>query len=400
LRTGFAVSLLLAAAGWLFADASEHTPQLLLTPQRAKRLKRDRVRQTTRWQNFEARVQSVPDSPERGFELALYYAASQDEARGKEAIAWALAHSCDRRQVSLILDWCGALVSQQDRDKLKAASCPAKADRDAKAFRDEAFSKLVNGEDIAPLVEESKKSLIPRLAAGAFQDAAELYAACEFFSVARTATQTDLREEDRQFFSQLPAELLLGMKAGDIEHPDSTTHLAALALIGLDPNLASAQFLQGWAISDRQTIREGPGVAYEMLWADPYLPGVGYQNLDPWVYDQHGRLFARASWEADSCHIRITTHGVEEENCPPNWRDTVSNFGKVTLIPATGQCFELPRLKPDQSALIWRLKPGETLNYGTSKKVHLTAVADAVGMWRPGSNIEGKVCPAQRSAPR
>ena len=395
LRKGLAVSLLLAAAGWLLADPLDHTPQLLLTPQRWKRLKRDRVRQTTRWQNFEARVQAGADSPERGFELALYYAATQDEARGKEAIAWALAHPCDRRQVSLVLDWCGALVRQEDRDKLKAAACPAKADRDAKSFRDEAFSKLANGEDIAPLVEESKKSLVPRLADGAFQDAAELYAACEFFSVARTATQTDLREEDRQFFSQLPAELLLALKAGELDHPDSTVHLAALALIGLDANLASSQFLQGWAISDRQTIREGPGVAYEMLWADPYLPGVGYQNLDPWVYDTHGRLFARASWETDSCHIRVTTHGVEEENCPRGWRDTTSMFGKLTLIPATQQCFELPKLKPDQTALLWRLKPDQTLNYRNGKKLRLSAQADAAGMWRPGSNIEGKVCPAE-----
>jgi hypothetical protein len=396
LRKGLAVSLLVAVAGWLFADPSDHTPQLLLTPQRTKRLKRDRERQTTRWQNFEARVKTVPDSPERGFELALYYAATEDEARGKEAIAWALAHPCDRRQVALVLDWCGGLVSEEDRGKLKAASCPTQRDLDAKAFRDEAFSRLANGEDIAPLVEASKKSLIPRLAGGAFQDAAELYAACEFFSVARTATRTDLREEDRQFFSELPAEVLLALKPGELERPAKMVHLAALALIGLDPNLAGSQYLQGWAISDRQTIREGPGVAYEMLWADPYLPGVGYQNLDPWAYDAHGRLFARASWETNSCHIRITTQGVEEENCPPRWRDTPSAFGSLTLLPATERCVEMPRLKPDESVVIWRLKPGQTLNFGTGKKQRLTGEADAAGMWRPASNVEGKICAATR----
>lgn len=384
----------MAAAGWLLADSSAQPPQLLLTAQRAKRLKRDRERQTIRWQAFEARVQTAADSPERGFELALYYAATQDEARGKEAVAWALAHSCDRRQVSLVLDWCSAVVSQEDRDKLKAAACPVHSPRDAKAFRDEAFSKLVNGEDIAPLIEESKKSLIPALTGGGFQDAAELYAACEFFSVARTAAQTDLREEDREFFSQLPAELLLGLKPGQLDRPDPMVHLASLALIGLDPNLASSQFLQGWAISGRQTIREGPGVAYEMLWADPYLPGVGYQNLDPWVYDPHGRLFARTSWETDSCYIRITAQGVEEENCPPRWRDAPARFGKLTLIPATEQCIELPRLK-EESSIIWRLKPGQKLNFGTGKKQRLTGEADAAGMWRSGSNVEGKVCQAR-----
>src|SRR5207244_2745719 len=101
----------------------------------------------------------------------------------------------------------------------------------------------------------------------------------------------DLREEDRAFFSQMPVELLLGMKSSDLEHPGWMAHAATLALIGLDPNLASSQFLQGWAISDRQMVREGPGVAYEFLWADPYLPGVVYQNSDAWSYDPHGRLF-------------------------------------------------------------------------------------------------------------
>lgn len=395
MRQGFALFLLAAAAGWLFADSFAESPQLLLTAQRARRLKRDRERQTPRWQALEARVQNALDSPERGFELALYYAATQDEARGKEAIAWALAHSCDRRQVALVLDWCSRLVSQEDRGKLKAAACPANPVRDAKAFRDEAFSKLVNGEDISPLVEESKKSLIPRLVGGGFQDAAELYAACEFFSVARTATRVDLREEDRQFFSQLPAELLLGLKPGQLDHPDASVHLASLALIGLDPNLASSQFLQGWAISGRQTIREGPGVAYEMLWADPYLPGVGYQNLDPWVYDSHGRLFARSDWEANSCYIRITTQGVEEENCPPHWRDSPAQFGKLTLIPVTDQCVELPRLKPDGSAVLWRLKPGQKLSFGTDKKQRLSGQADSAGLWLAGSNVQGKICQAR-----
>jgi len=395
LRQGFALFLLVAAAGWLFADSSAEFPQLLLTAQRARRLKRDRDRQTPRWQALQARVQTAPDSPERGFELALYYAATQDEARGKEAIAWALAHPCNRRQVALVLDWCSGLVSEEDRGKLKAAKCAANPVRDAKALRDEAFSKLVNGEDISPLVEESKKSLIPGLAAGGFQDATELYAACEFFSVARTAARVDLREEDRQFFSQLPAELLLGLKPGQLDRPDASVHLASLALIGLDPNLASSQYLQGWAISGRQTIREGPGVAYEMLWADPYLPGVGYQNLDPWVYDSHGRLFARSDWETNSCYIRITTQGVEEENCPPHWRDSPVQFGKLTLVPVADQCVELPRLKPDGSAILWKLKPGQKLSFGTDKKQRLSGEADSAGLWLAGSNVQGKVCLAR-----
>ena len=54
-----------------------------------------------------------------------------------------------------------------------------------------------------------------------------------------------------------------------------------------------------------------------------------------------------------------------------------------------------PRLK-EESAILWRLKPGQSLNFGTGKKQRLSGAADAAGMWRAGSNIEGKVCQAER----
>ena len=75
------------------------TPKLLLTPQRLRRLQRDRERQTVRWLNFENRVESVPESPERGFELALYYAVTHDEKQGREAVQWALTLSAQQTQV-------------------------------------------------------------------------------------------------------------------------------------------------------------------------------------------------------------------------------------------------------------------------------------------------------------
>jgi hypothetical protein len=85
----------------------------LLTAQRLKRLKRDQERQTPRWLNFEERVKNVPDSPERGFELALYYAVTGDKERAQEAIKWAKAHRSECRQVALILDWCRDVLSTE-----------------------------------------------------------------------------------------------------------------------------------------------------------------------------------------------------------------------------------------------------------------------------------------------
>src|SRR5581483_11602842 len=99
--------------------------------------------------------QSVPDSPERGFELALYYAVTRDEARGREAIQWALAHRCEKRQVALVLDWCGSLANPDERAKLAEKSTMtdcAQAGMAGTAFipsmRDKLFLQIAAGEDV------------------------------------------------------------------------------------------------------------------------------------------------------------------------------------------------------------------------------------------------------------
>jgi hypothetical protein len=383
-----AILLALAAVRpTLAAEPSGHTPQLLLSAQRLRRLKRDRDRQTVRWVNFENRVKTVPDSPERGFELALYYAVTGDEARGKEAVAWARAHPCESRQAALVADWVGDLVSE--------AKCSAKSPAGGIGIRDATFSKIATGGDIASDIEGSKKSFVSWLVGGGFQDSVELYAACEYLMAARATQHIDLREEAAQFFSQLPIEFLLALDPGKLEHPDWMTRIAALALVALDPNLASSQYLQGWALEDRQTIREGPGVAYEFLWADPYLPGVGYQNMDTWVYDPVGRLFARSNWEANSCYIEISASGVQEKNCPLGWRDKPTAFGRLTLIPMAPPCVQLPRLANNEAAIVWKLAPQQKVNFWQGKQRELSA-ADSLGLWRASANVEGKVCLANR----
>ncbi len=118
-NTGLRALLIALWAGFLLnssafpQDSAGDTPKLLLTAQRLRRLERDRERQTVRWVNFENRVNTVPDSPERGFELALYYAVTHDEKRGREAVDWALAQKYGSRQVALILDWCRELISPE-----------------------------------------------------------------------------------------------------------------------------------------------------------------------------------------------------------------------------------------------------------------------------------------------
>lgn len=395
MRLGIFLVLSIATLnGVTFAQHSEHSPQLLLTPQRLKRLKRDHDRQTPRWINFEERVKNVPDSPERGFELALYYAVTGDEARGREAVNWAQRPGSEPRQVGLILDWCRDLISDEERRIL--AKCVIFITPNLPPFvpQNGCLFKEIAGGSSAPMFSDPKiwKTQIDWLVGGGFQQTESLYAAIETIMVLRTTQHIDLREDFRQFFNSLPIQFLLSLKPDQAEHPDWLTHIAALALVNLDPNSDSSQFLQGWAIEDRQMVREGPGVAYELLWADPYLPGVGYQNLDPWWYDEaSGRLLARTNWEPDACWIQITTKGVEQQSCPANWQTQTVNFGRLQLTPVTQNCVEVQRAASNSTTFLWKLKPNQKLKY-TEEKKSMTVEADGAGLWRVPVNIEGKVC--------
>ena len=371
------------------ADIS-HSPKLLLSPQRLRRLQRDRERQTERWLNFENRVNSVPDSPERGFELALYYAVTQDKDRGSQAVSWALAHPCEQRQVALVLDWAADQVSDIQRKQLQKAACNS-AHGGAIASRDALFMQVAGDEDVDELVDRTSKPLLAELQSGNWQNGADLYAAFEYLHVVRSVERTDLRLSCPQFFLSLPAALLLSLKPEQISHPDWHIHIAALALVALDTNLTASQFLQGWALETQQTLREGEGVAYEFLWADPYLPGVGFQNLDPWSYDGEGNLFARSDWSPDACWIHVSKSAVEEQHCSPGWQQQPAVFGHLTLFPMTETCVQIPHRKIDETVVIWRLQPGQTVHY-TLNNIPASVQADAAGMWKVPNNAESKVC--------
>jgi hypothetical protein len=372
------LAVLLALISTLTADeAPPPSPHLLLSTKLLRRLKRDRERQTVRWAALENRIKTVPDSPERGFELALYYAVTGDDARGKEAIEWATSHACERRQRALIQDWVGAIPP---------ASCAAPA-----SMRDQAFEKIAVGGDAAVIAEITRRQLVPRFAASGITSSADLYAIVELLSVLRAASGDDIRLAASQFFRNLPEEFLLSLKPEQVERPDWMTHVAALALVSLDPNLESSQFLQGWAMEDRQTLREGPGVAYELLWADPYLPGIAYQNLDPWLYEEErGRLFARSGWTLEACWINISPAGLKAMNCPAGWQARPAQFGSMTLAPMISKCLDVQHQEIRQNLIVWKLEPGQGVVYRDKKDVD--SRADSSGMWHPGVNVEGKVC--------
>jgi hypothetical protein len=387
--------------GWAATQEDEHTPQLLLTPKLLRRLQRDRERQTVRWIDFETRVRTVPDSPERGFELALYYAVSRDEQRGKEAVSWALAHKAETRQVALVLDWVGDLISPDQQRELKQAPLMSVATGPAPSpvlfLRDALFRAIVKGDTSEPALDASNQKLLKALTTSRATDPVALYAGIEYLMAIKNLEHIDLRRSDPQFFSLLPKEFLLSLKPEQVEHPDWMAHVAALALVTLDPNLENSQFLQGWAMEDREMLRGGPGAAYEFLWADPYLPGVAYQNMDPWIYDTLAQLFARVSWDVDSCWIAVAPGRLDQQNCSANQLGSSqqARYGTLTLISMTTPCVDLLPRKNNESIILWKLKPGTELAFEQNDK-HLVGRVDRGGMWPVPNEVSGKVCIAKQ----
>ena len=328
----------------------------------------------------------MPDSPERGFELALYFAVTGEQARAEEAEQWAKSHPCEVRQIALIKEMLdNAAVSPEGCRSPQPGS--ANAGPIAK-MRDSLFARLADSKD----PETPPAQFLKALGETQPNNGAELYAAVEYVTALRNSQGTDVRQEATQFFNSLPVQFLLSLKPAQVDHPDWQTHIAALALIGLDPNSDSSQFLQGWAIEDRQMIHDGPGVAYELLWADPYLPGVGYQNLDPWFYDEaNARLLARTDWSTAACSIKISEAGVDSFQCPTGWQSKTVDFGHLKLIPVTEPCFQVSQRPNNASSFLWKLPPNNRLKITEGGKT-LIVQADRAGLWRVPSNIVGKVC--------
>jgi hypothetical protein len=404
-----------ASLGLTPLAAQKAPPKLLLSASHLRRLERDHERQTERWTNLEQRVAATADSPERGFELALIYAVTHEEATAAEAIRWAAAHPRDYRQVALIADWCGDRLSSEQRTAIlgpawEPASKALAELSEPSRYRDVLFLNIVRNGVPPPDLQSWWDRTIAKpndRRRAWLSKPEELYALAEIIIAARESTRIDLRSNDSRQFEILPTQFLLSLHPAQAEAPGWQTRAAALALVDMDPNLTSSQYLQGWAMEDTRVIRSGPGVAYEYLWANPYLPGVSYYNLDPWSYDPDaGVLYARSSWDKDSCWIRLDATGVAEENCPAGWREHPFEAGHLSLIPFAGGCLDVPRPSevgsgaPAKTLILWGLSPGARFTYRLANQT-ISRTADGSGLFLVPINGEDRICPAgARERPR
>src|SRR4051812_22725202 len=83
--------LVSAASGQPTEEYKAYTepPRLLLRAQRLRLLKRERERQSMRWEQFQTLMAGHAQMPEPGFASALYYTITGEPAAAHQAIAWA-----------------------------------------------------------------------------------------------------------------------------------------------------------------------------------------------------------------------------------------------------------------------------------------------------------------------
>jgi hypothetical protein len=319
-------------------------PRLLLTPQRLRLLQRERERHSPRWEQFDALISGGAPMAEPGFAWALYYQVTRQANAARQAIDWALKDVAEPnasvlRQLALVFDWCGPILTPAESDRLAAKiqtvlAKPAVTSindvrgQNARVFAAIALADRMPDQGNAVLSEIVQNwwraEVVPQLAAGrAVLPREQRYALYEMLHVLRDNIKVDLRESAAGYFKDLPLAHMTGhypapftgaeneflvpvyLHDGDPDPADAAmSRAAALAMVAYDTNEPDSQLLQGWLIRDRFIMRGSLGSVYEFLWANPYQPGLNYDHA-PLVFHEPytGEVFARTSWDEDATWI-------------------------------------------------------------------------------------------------
>jgi len=308
-------------------------PRLLLNAKRLRLLRREKERQSLRWEQFQLLMSGGATMPEPGFANALYSQVTQTPDPCRAAVKWAQSpDATDLRQVALVADWCPPAQSGAQSAALAARLVAAMGRTPVSIAdaRDVAFAAIAAAEAkpdasakaLQAIVEKWwRGGLMPKLKAGGLMlNRRDVYPMLELMHVIRDNLNIEMRDDAPAFFKELPSVQLLSYyptpypaaeneyripfftNDGDPDLVDAQLSRAAdLAMIAYDTNQLEHQFLQGWVLQDRFLMRGALGIVYEFLWANPYQPGLSYHHMPNLFHDKRtGRLFVRCSWEEEA----------------------------------------------------------------------------------------------------
>jgi hypothetical protein len=352
MRNSLCGAALLPAARLLAQTAPDgfkvytEAPRLFLRPARLRLLRRERERRSLRWEQFETLWNGRVEFPEFGWSAALRYQIAQDNAAGAQAVSWGVAKATAPgaisenvvRQLALIADWCAPLMQAADKtavharlERYAAAPIPAAGLTLADA-RTRALAAVAISED-RPAVSEKAlrdlyqgfwmKTFIPGLlSARVHVPNPDANALIELMHAFRDNLDFDLRENFAKWYKdygpihilahypepfpaseneyRIPADPQLDQHGPDIAKA-TLSRAAELAMVAYDANAAETQLLQGFLMNDRFLMRGALGIAYELMWADPYQPGLSYYHVPLVAHDSiGGELYVRSTWEDDA----------------------------------------------------------------------------------------------------
>ncbi len=324
--------ILLAAVPTLSTAAEEdykvytESPRIFLNAKRLRLLRREKERQSIRWQQFDTLMAGKATMPEPGFSLALYSQVTQNAEPCQRAQA--ALPALDLRQAALVADWCGvtpALVAKLQ----PALTAPLTS---VTAARDRALAAIAltdqPGQPTAKALQELvekwwRGTIAPKLNQGGSVPRPETYALFELLHVLRDNLNLDLRDDAGTYFKELPLFQILSYYPSPFPSPENDfrvpfftsdgepdlaqaalSRAAELAMVAYDGNLLENQFIQGWVLQDQFLMRGAYGIVYEFLWANPYQPGLSFHHLPNLYHDKRsGRLFVRSSWDDDASYF-------------------------------------------------------------------------------------------------
>ncbi len=323
-------------------------PRLFLRSQKLKLLRRERVRESLRWQQFDRVVSSTIDLPEPAFANALYFRVTDDGKAADRAIAAALQPNSDVRQIALVYDWCYDQLKPSDRSRLRERLERAAGDRTAGRgiadLRSQALAAIAIATADDPSSEAALRfvvhdqfaeTILPAVKSGALvlsgQDIEPLF---ELLHAVRDNLRIDLRETAGGYFKTLPLFSVLSYYPAPWPAADNEFHIpfspkagepdlrvaalsraAEMMMVALDSNAPESQVVQGWLTDDRFLMRGPFGIPYEFLWANPYQPGLSYYHVPLAMHDELlGQFAVRSSWDDDARWAGLIEGVMEEFN--------------------------------------------------------------------------------------
>ncbi len=305
---------------------TEH-PRLLLNQKRLRLLRRERQRESMRWMQFDTFMKGKAAMPEPAFASALYAQITEDATHCRTAIEHAARPATDVRQVALAYDWCEASLTDTQRSQLKGRLERALKEPPPTTFsaaRDRTFAAVVlaDAATLSQIVNQWwRKTTAPALVAGSRRlEHADIYPFLEIAHAIRDNLQIDVRDDILPVFKDLALRRLLsyypaGWPAPENDYripyfsgkgePDlklaSLTRASEFALVAFESNAQEMQFLQGWLLLDRFVLKSPFGAPYELLWANPYQPGLPFEKLPLSLHEPRtGTILIRSSWEEDA----------------------------------------------------------------------------------------------------